>query len=87
MISLIVARTFDLILIFMVIMALLSWFPNIPWYKQPFKTLRAFTDIIVGPFRKVIPPLGMLDISFMVAAFTIYLIGWLLTNILRNLGL
>ncbi len=87
MISFIVARIFDLILVFMVLMALLSWIPSVPWYKQPFKALRTFTDAIVGPFRKVIPPLGMLDISFMVACFAIYLVGWLLVSILARFGL
>ena len=87
MISFYVESAVTLFIFFMVFVALLSWFPNVPWYKEPFKSLRAFTNVIVGPFRKVIPPLGMFDISFTVACLAIYLIGWLLVAILRNFGL
>jgi YggT family protein len=34
------------------------------------------TEPVLAPFRRVIPPLGMFDISYMVAL----LVVWLLTN-------
>ena len=50
---------------------LLSWFPNINWYNQPFRALKDITDPILEPFRKIIPPLGGFDISPMVALMTL----------------
>ena len=47
----------------MLIKVLLSWFPNINWFKEPFHSLRKFTDIFFEPFRKIIPPVGMIDFS------------------------
>jgi|GEM_PF-5207697 len=85
--SYIIANVFNLIIIFMVIRALLSWFPQTPWHKEPFKTLRVFTDTLVAPFEKVIPPIGMLNIAFMVACFAIGLIGGLLVMLLMRFGL
>ena len=42
---------------------LLTWLPSIDWYNQPFKFLRDVTDPVMAPFRRIIPPIGMLDIS------------------------
>lgn len=52
-------------LIWLVFMAriLLSWFPNIDWYKQPFKFIKDFTEPVFAPFRRLIPPMGGIDLS------------------------
>jgi YggT family protein len=42
---------------------LLSWFPAIDWYKQPWKGLDDVTEPVMSPFRKLIPPIGGLDLS------------------------
>lgn len=42
---------------------LLTWFPNISWYEQPFKFIYIFTKPIFEPFRKIVPPLNGIDIS------------------------
>ena len=54
-----------------VIWCLLSWFPNIHWYEQPFKTLDQIVQPIIAPFRKLIPPIGNIDFSPMVALFVL----------------
>lgn len=51
----------------MIIWCLLSWFPNINWYDQPFKTLDKIVRPVIAPFRKIIPPIGNIDISPIVA--------------------
>lgn len=53
---------------------LLSWLPNINWYNQPFKFLRDVTDPAMEPFRRLIPPIGMMDISPLVLFFVLYLL-------------
>lgn len=45
---------------------LLSWLPNIDWYRQPWSTLDGLTEPVMAPFRRLVPPIGMIDISPMV---------------------
>jgi YggT family protein len=63
-----------LITIFIVLLfvrAVLSWFPVEPgsFLAQLNDALRFLTDWAVLPLRSVIPPVGMLDISFLVLTF------------------
>lgn len=58
-----VHQLFQLIWLIFILRILLSWFPNIDWWKQPFKFLRDFTEPVFEPFRRMIPPMGGLDIS------------------------
>jgi YggT family protein len=41
---------------------LLSWFP-VRWDKQPMKFIHDATEPVMEPFRKILPPLGGLDLS------------------------
>lgn len=54
---------FGLLQLIIIARILLTWFPNINWQYQPFKFLREFTDPILEPFRKLVPPIGGIDIS------------------------
>lgn len=58
-----VQNLFKLIWLMLILRILLTWFPNIEWWKQPFKFLHEATEPILDPFRKLIPPMGGLDIS------------------------
>ncbi|OIP78648.1 MAG: hypothetical protein AUK48_01265 [Oscillatoriales cyanobacterium CG2_30_44_21] len=51
----------------LLIRVLLTWFPNIEWYKQPFASLSQITDPYLNLFRSIIPPLGGMDFSPMLA--------------------
>ncbi len=81
-----VARIFDLIFLILFITILLSWFPKINWYNEPFRSLRAFSEIFLGPFRKLIPPIGMIDISPIVAFFCLSILRNILVGLLVKLG-
>lgn len=61
---------------------LLSWFPNIRWYEQPWRTLDNIVKPIIAPFRKLIPPLGGIDLSPMVAMLVIQFVGAGLVQVL-----
>ncbi len=63
----IVASVLKLFQFCLIIWCLLSWFPNINWYDQPFKTLDKIVRPVIAPFRKLIPPIGNIDISPIVA--------------------
>ena len=49
--------------------AILSWFPYSP--NSPFNPVRrvvfTLTEPVLAPFRRIIPPVGMFDLSFIVA--------------------
>ena len=53
--------------------ALLSWFPIDP--RSPLVTvLNEITEPILAPLRRVVPRIGMIDITPMVAIFVLYII-------------
>jgi YggT family protein len=58
-------------LILLFIRVLLTWFPQVEWYNQPFSTLSQLTDPYLNLFRSFIPPVGNFDISAMVAIFAL----------------
>ena len=71
----IVVGLLSLINLLVLIWCLLSWFPNIRWYDQPFKSLDAVVSPIIAPFRKIIPPIGNIDISPIVAIMVLQLVA------------
>lgn len=73
---------FNLLYVILILRILLSWFPNIDWYKQPFRFLYAVSEPILGPFRRIIPPIAGIDFSPIVAFFALQLIFGLILNIL-----
>lgn len=62
-----VDKLFSFIQLIVFIRIALSWFPNINWWEQPFKLLNDVTEPILAPFRKLVPPIGGMDLSPMVA--------------------
>ncbi len=66
----------------LIIWCLLSWFPNINWYDQPFRTLDRIVRPVIAPFRKVIPPIGNIDISPIVAILCLQGLAKLLHSVL-----
>ncbi|MBT5774248.1 MAG: YggT family protein [Dehalococcoidia bacterium] len=54
--------------------AIISWFP-IDRNGPVVQALAAVTDPILDPLRKVIPPIGMIDITPMIAMFLLLFIG------------
>ena len=64
------------------IRALLSWFPIDP--RNPLSTvLYDITEPILEPLRRIIPRLGMIDITPLVAIILIPIIGNFAANALR----
>ncbi len=53
--------------------ALLSWFPVDP--RSPLvSVLNEITEPVLAPLRRVVPRIGMIDITPMVAIFVLYII-------------
>lgn len=61
---------------------LLSFVPSIDWYKQPFEALRDVTDLYLNIFRKIIPPVGELDFSPIVAVIALQILNYLIIFVL-----
>jgi len=73
---------FTIIIWIMIARILLTWFPNINWYNQPFRAMKDITDPILEPFRKIIPPLGGIDFSPIVAFIAIEIVREIVVRIL-----
>jgi YggT family protein len=66
----------QLYVLILLVRAILSWFP--PSYNSPLNPVRRFvfvlTEPVLRPFRRLIPPVGGLDISFIVAFIVVNII-------------
>ena len=87
MVSYLVIRLYQIIILILLTRILLSWFPNVNWQSEPFYSLRKFTDIFLEPFRKIIPPIGMIDISPIVAFIVLQILVSIIVYILEIFGL
>lgn len=72
-------------LVLMIFRVLLSWFPNINWYDPPFSILSQLTDPYLNLFRSIIPPLGGIDFSPLIAFFVLQFGSEFLINLLTSL--
>ena len=75
---------FLLIYIILIARCLLSWIPNLNWNKQPWQFIRYSADLYLDLFRKFIPPIGMIDISPIVAFFVLSIIHNLVIFVLAQ---
>jgi len=78
----IVAGLLQLVNGLVLLWCLLSWFPNVRWYEQPFKTLDQIVQPIVAPFRRIIPPISNIDLSPMIAIIVLQLVAGVVQQLL-----
>lgn len=66
---------------------LLSWLPiagiHIDPYNPIVRLLQDVTDPILEPFRRIIPPIGMIDISPIVAIIVLQVVQSIIIEMLR----
>ncbi len=60
---------------------ILTWFPNINWSSQPFAALSQITDPYLNLFRSIIPPLGGMDFSPILAFLALQLLRQVLSTV------
>jgi YggT family protein len=65
-----------------IIRCLLTWFPNVDFYSQPFRFVAEITDPYLNLFRSFIPPFGGIDLSPMVAIFALQFLQNALVRVL-----
>lgn len=76
----VLATTLSFYSVILVVRVLLSWFPNLDWSQPLLSTLSSITDPYLNVFRGLIPPLGGLDLSAIVAFLALNLVQGLLEN-------
>jgi YggT family protein len=66
------------------IRVLMSWIRPNPY--NPFvQAIYQITEPIMGPLRRIIPPLGMIDITPMVALIILQIVQGIVLSAIRNL--
>jgi YggT family protein len=75
----VLAKTLMIYSVILLIRVLLSWFPNLDWGSNPIlSAISSITDPYLNLFRGLIPPLGGIDLSALVAFLALNLIQSLL---------
>ncbi len=87
MISYAISIIFKIIYLIIIAVVLISWIPVFDVHKEPIASLIAVYDKIMAPFRAIIPPIGMLDISPIAAIIVLQIIERILYSIFAPLGL
>ncbi|XVF81278.1 hypothetical protein PTKIN_Ptkin15bG0142900 [Pterospermum kingtungense] len=65
----------------LMVRVLLSWFPNIPWDRQPLSAIRDLCDPYLNLFRNIIPPIfDTLDVSPLLAFAVLGALASILTS-------
>ena len=87
MISYIVSILFRIIYLIILIVVILSWIPIFDVRKEPIASLIKLYNIIMAPFKAIIPPIGMIDISPLVAFIILQLLEQFIVKLLMHFGL
>jgi len=81
----VLAQTLSIYSLVLLVRVLLSWFPNLDWSNPVLATVSSITDPYLNAFRGLIPPLGGLDLSAIIAFITLSLAHRLLGSLSASL--
>ncbi|MEB3327352.1 MAG: YggT family protein [Synechococcus sp.] len=74
----VLAQTLSIYTLVLLVRVLLSWFPNLDWSNPLLSTVSSITDPYLNAFRGLIPPIGGLDLSAILAFLALQLVQSLL---------
>ncbi|WP_320674711.1 YggT family protein [Prochlorococcus sp. MIT 1341] len=74
----VLAQTLEIYSLVLIVRVLLSWFPNLDWSNPVLSTVSSITDPYLNSFRGIIPPIGGLDLSAILAFIALSLMQRLL---------
>lgn len=74
----VVNNFFQIFFWLILVRCLLSFVPSIDWYKQPFTAIKDVTDLYLNLFRKIVPPIGGLDFSPIIAVIALQVLNSLI---------
>ena len=72
-----------LITVLLIANALISFAPLEPWHPVR-RFIEQLAEPIVRPFRNILPPMGMFDLSPMIALIVVQIIGQILIVLVRS---
>jgi YggT family protein len=81
-----VDRAFELLTLLVVVRVLLSWVPSVDYRHPLISLIVRITDPILLPVRKILPPIGGLDLSPIIAILLLSLVRKLVLQILLQMG-
>ena len=87
MISYIVSIIFRIVYLIILTVVILSWIPIFDVRKQPIAALVKLYDYIMAPFKAIIPPIGALDFSPLIAFIVLQIMEQLIVRTLMHFGL
>ena len=63
----VLSNTLQIYSLLLLVRVLLSWFPNLDWSNPVLSSVSSITDPYLNVFRGLIPPIGGLDLSAILA--------------------
>ena len=82
----VLAQTLSIYTLVLLVRVLLSWFPNLDWSNPILSSVSSITDPYLNAFRGLIPPVGGLDFSAILAFVLLQLGQNLLAFTVGSLG-
>ncbi len=76
----VLAQTLEIYSLILIVRVLLSWFPNLDWGNPVLSTVGSITDPYLNVFRGLIPPIGGLDLSAILAFIALSVMQQLLNG-------
>ena len=73
----VLSSTLQIYSLVLIVRVLLSWFPNLDWSNPVLSSVSAITDPYLNAFRGLIPPLGGIDLSALLAFLALNVLQWL----------
>jgi len=74
-----------LLTLLILVRAVLSWIPGVDYGHPAIRLVMRITDPVLDPIRRVLPPMGGLDLSPLVALLLVQFAGRLLVQLLVSL--
>ncbi len=72
----------QLLTLLVVVRAILTWIPSVDYGHPLIRMIMRLTDPILNPIRRVMPPIGGLDLSPVIAILLLQLVGQVLVQLL-----
>ena len=63
----VLSKTLEIYVFVLIIRVLLSWFPNLDWSNPILSSISSITDPYLNLFRGILPPIGGIDLSAILA--------------------
>lgn len=83
-ISYVISTVAELLILTLIIRALLSWLSGVSALQSITRFFNKITDPLIKPIRRIVPPVGGIDFSLLVALVLIWLVESLLLSVLAG---